>query len=62
MNQEISEPVIDDLHHPVIGPVDSSFFHSQYEHEHPTKIVIIQNYYFLKDAAHFNDWLKERCG
>lgn len=60
MNQEISEHVID-LHHPVIGLLDSSLFHSQYEHEHPNKIVIIQNYYFLKDAAHFNVWLKRRC-
>ncbi|SHN81950.1 hypothetical protein SAMN04487896_4899 [Paenibacillus sp. ov031] len=60
MSQEILEHVIVDLHHPVIGTVDSSLSHSQYEHEHPNKIVIIQNYYFLKDAAHFNDWLKRR--
>ncbi len=46
MNQEILEHVIVDLHHPVIGTVDSSLFHSQYEHEHPNKIVIIQNFFF----------------
>ncbi|MDK8192513.1 hypothetical protein QP794_20720 [Paenibacillus sp. UMB7766-LJ446] len=61
MNQAGVEHVTDHLNHSVIGVVDSTLFHSQYEHEHPTKIVIIQNYYFLKDAAHFNDWLKERC-
>jgi hypothetical protein len=60
MNQAGLEHVIVDLHHPVIGTVDSTLFHSQYEYEHPNKIVIIQNYFFLKDAAHFNDWLKTR--
>ncbi|WP_405153086.1 hypothetical protein [Paenibacillus sp. FSL K6-0108] len=60
MNQDILEFVTKDVNHSVIG--DSALSHSQYEHEHPDKIVIIQNYYFLKDAAHFNAWLKEHWG
>nr|WP_145403887.1 hypothetical protein [Paenibacillus xylanexedens] len=42
---------------PLVGLLDSSSVHYQYEIEHPEKIIIIQNYFFLKDASHFNSWL-----
>ncbi len=43
--------------HSVIGTIESSSIYLRYELEHPERIVIIQDYYFLKDAAHFNAWL-----
>lgn len=41
----------------VIGVVDESSIQIQYELEYPDHIVIIQDFYFLKDPAHFNSWL-----
>ncbi|QKS55819.1 hypothetical protein HUB98_05400 [Paenibacillus barcinonensis] len=42
---------------PLVGILDFPSVHYQYETEHPQKIIIIQNYFFLTDAPHFNAWL-----
>ncbi|WP_338587679.1 hypothetical protein V6669_19515 [Paenibacillus sp. Y5S-9] len=44
----------------VIGVIDESSIQTQYELEYPDHIVIIQDFYFLKDPAHFNSWLTSR--
>lgn len=58
MKQPSTDKGIKPSNSSLIGTVNLQLFYFRYESEYPNKIVIIQDYYFLKDAEHFKCWLQ----